>query len=185
ESARGGDHVQETACGFTPGNCWYPDFPGTVGWQTGFEQYADVYFDKNRNGLFHWLFYAHANGWPRSPLPCLDSNKMPTDTDASGNCTVQSNPNFRVPTTLSGVAQLPGSKVLITLGLWDKIKFIGSTGAIIGTTLHEFGHNLELYHGGFAPTWNGQSLDREPQCKPNHLSIMSYLFQISGLLDDS
>src|SRR5204862_1347043 len=84
DDARGGDHdgLQETPCGLlSAADCtasppWYKDYPGTVGWQVGYEKYALNYFDKNRNGLFHWLFYAHANGWPRSPLPCLDSGLM-------------------------------------------------------------------------------------------------------------
>jgi uncharacterized repeat protein (TIGR01451 family) len=38
--------------------------------------------------------------------------------------------------------------------------------------MHEFGHNLGLRHGGFENT---------PNCKPNHLSIMSYAMSTTGI----
>ena len=77
-----------------------------------------------------------------------------------------------VPRSSSGVADLPGGDVLVTLGLWDKS--VGSEFMQASTLMHETGHNLFLRHGG-------QPL--EPNCKPNYQSIMSYLFQVRGLLD--
>ena len=193
--AKGGDQIQETKCGLsTDTNCRFKDFPGTVGWQLGFNKYAALYFDKYRNGLFHWIFYVHANGRTRQ-LPCLDTNGVPTLYNSSGQCTDTidpddgSNPNFYagVPTTQSGIAQLPGGKVMVSVGLWDKVNHVGTTGLITGTTIHELGHNLDLYHGGFPTVFNTttQLLEREPQCKPDHLSVMSYAFQIPGLLDNN
>lgn len=40
-----------------------------------------------------------------------------------------------------------------------------------GTLMHEFGHNLNLLHGG----------DENENGKPNYLSIMSYQFQLAGV----
>jgi hypothetical protein len=200
--AKGGQQIPETRCGLSTAiDCQFKDFPGTVGWQMGYNAYADLYFDRdanahatNRNNLFHWIFYVHANGRTRQ-LPCLDANGLPTTYNSNGVCTNTSdpddgpNPNFNpgVPTTQSGVAQLPGNKVMISLGLWDKLNLTATDGAVIGTTLHELGHNLELYHGGFPTVFNTQTqlLEREPQCKPNHLSVMNYTFQVPGLLDDN
>ena len=42
--------------------------------------------------------------------------------------------------------------------------------------MHELGHGLRLRHGG-DPV--------EPNCKPNYLSVMNYLFQLRGLRDDA
>jgi VCBS repeat-containing protein len=44
-----------------------------------------------------------------------------------------------------------------------------------GTFLHEWGHNAELTHGG---------RPGDPNCKPTYLSVMNYLYQLRGLLDD-
>ena len=130
--AKGGDQVQETKCGLsTATDCQFKDFPGTVGWQIGYNAYADLYFDRYRNGLFHWIFYVHANGRTRQ-LPCLNANGLPTLYNSNGVCTDTTDPddgpnpkfNAGVPTTQSGVAQLPGGKVMVSLGLWDKINFL-------------------------------------------------------------
>jgi hypothetical protein len=67
---------------------------------------------------------------------------------------------------------------MVTLGLWDQQT---GTPFIQGSTLlHELGHNLGLRHGGVVP-----SGALEPNCKPNYLSVMNYLFQVRGLLTSS
>ena len=43
------------------------------------------------------------------------------------------------------------------------------------TLAHEFGHTAERRHGGEA---------FEPNCNPGYLSVMNYLYQLRGLLDD-
>ena len=104
---------------------------------------------------------------------------------------------------------------MVTLGLWEN--FVGTDFFLGTTTMHEVGHQLDLWHGGAPPQfsdstgwdddhdWNPNpwmrqwdderhrpgtgrgrvTVEFEPNCKPNHLSVMSYLFQMGGLLDDA
>src|SRR6185503_527331 len=61
-------------------------------------------------------------------------------------------------TTSSGCGELPGNDFIVTLGGG----WAGTAQEQAGTLMHEFGHNLNLQHGG------GDSVNR----KPNYLSIM-------------
>ncbi len=76
---------------------------------------------------------------------------------------------------------------MISTGLWDTVNGVGSPELVAATTLHEAGHNGNLWHGGPPPTWNAatRQLTFEPNCKPDYTSIMSYLFQVVGQLDDT
>lgn len=85
----------------------------------------------------------------------------------------------------SGVAELTGNDVIITLGGWGLSKSAaGSYSAAqmtnllnnfqASTVMHELGHNLGLYHGGNDST----------NYKPNYFSIMNYLYQLQGLVPD-
>ncbi|MEP6594107.1 MAG: hypothetical protein ABJC51_10465, partial [Acidobacteriota bacterium] len=184
--------IKEVAC--VGIKCQFADYPGTVSFQIGYQLYRNApvgaqgqelsptdqnacftarcrrRFDRNREGLFHYILYAHARGIPKS--------------------TDKSSPDFHVPKSSSGVSTLPGSNVMVTLGLWDN--FVGTPFAQASTTMHELGHNFDLWHGGgpasyttvgAAPTAR-TSVSYEANCKPNNLSVMSYLFQLHGLLDD-
>jgi CSLREA domain-containing protein len=87
----------------------------------------------------------------------------------------------------SGIGELPGNDFMVTLGEWDANDFrrvkggncgffetgaqCGRREAEAGTFLHEFGHTLNLRHGGGS--------DRN--CKPNYLSVMSYSLQFPKL----
>jgi hypothetical protein len=71
----------------------------------------------------------------------------------------------------SGVAMdIPHSDFLVTLGLWG-----GGTGGTddqkVGTFIHELGHTLGLKHGG----------SDHVNFKPNHISVMNYSFQTTGI----
>lgn len=71
----------------------------------------------------------------------------------------------------SGVALgIPHTDFIVSLGAWN-----GGGGGTpdekVGTFIHELGHTLGLRHGGLDDINN----------KPNHLSVMNYLFQITGL----
>ena len=149
--------------------------------------YSKLHFDAIRDDLFHWVFYTHARGKPKSGFPCLNAQAQPAPAASNGTCAVGPNPDFHVPSGASGVAQLPGNKAMIPVGLWDRTNHVGSPELVGSTTLHELGHNGELWHGGQGPVWNPATRLREfaPNCKPGYLSVMSYLFQFPGLLDDN
>ncbi|GAA0934628.1 hypothetical protein GCM10009560_42040 [Nonomuraea longicatena] len=78
----------------------------------------------------------------------------------------------------SGRAEIHGNDVLVTLGdnTWGLnaagTHHVGTVNQQSGTLMHEFGHNLGLDHGG----------DKDVNCKPNYLSVMSYTWQTAHLL---
>lgn len=77
------------------------------------------------------------------------------------------------PRSNSGVSDIGGGDLMVTLGSWDN--FVGTSFLQASTFFHEMGHNLDLGHGG--------DISDPTNCKPNYLSSMSYLFQVRGLLD--
>jgi hypothetical protein len=161
--ATGGEAVDEmlTVCApdaSTPWVCQFSAYPGTVGWKTGFRFLRDERFDINRRHMFHYVLFAHALGLPKSA----------DETSA----------DFHVPRTNTGVADLPGGDAMVTLGAFDDIsgKPVGTPFMQASTLLHELGHNFWRRHGGDF---------LQPNCKPNYLSVMNYMFQLRGLLDDS
>lgn len=186
--ARGGKSISETAgCAATaadgttsivecpPGQMagQYPAYPGTVGWKTGFRFLRDeiLGFDRSRKDSFRYLLSAHAVGMPKEA--CLNP-------DGTANVACQdTNPDFRVPRTNSGIADFPGGDLLMTLGAFDDAEGrpVGTPYMQASTLTHELGHTGELTHAG-AP-----QIPREPNCKPNYLSVMNYLFQLRGLPD--
>ena len=82
---------------------------------------------------------------------------------------------------VSGVARgIPASDLLVTLGagcahLNGGVDCTLTPTAQAGTLMHELGHTLGLRHGGGDDLLN----------KPNHLSVMNYSFQLTGLQDTS
>jgi hypothetical protein len=174
--ARGGESIQETACEPIPGvvDCQFPDYPGTVSWKRGFTLYKEAVFDKNRKDSFRFGLYAHAKATPKSLLPCAGESG-PAGFDENGDCASGApNPLIHVPAGVSGTAEFPGGgDFLITLGLWNNTNFVGEDTGIASTTMHELGHTFGLGHGGVTL----------PNCKPNYVSVMNYLFQLGGLID--
>jgi len=69
---------------------------------------------------------------------------------------------------------IPSSDFVVTLGVWNNNSG-GTDEEKIGTFIHELGHNLGLRHGG----------NDDQNYKPNHLSVMNYFFQISGVVLDN
>lgn len=192
-SARGGEVVDEQVTVCTPNAtdppwvCQFAQYPGTVGWKTGFrfirdevlsvtppsgmavpppgEEFCDSpgytcnrRFDRNRKDMFRYALFAHAIGLPKSDDP--------------------SNPDFHVPRTNTGVGDFPGGDVMVTLGGFADAagKPVGTPFMQASTLMHELGHDFERRHGGDA---------LEPNCKPTYLSVMNYLYQLRGLLDDA
>ena len=69
----------------------------------------------------------------------------------------------------SGIAaSIPGQCFIVALRDYS----MASNKAVAGTFMHELGHTLGLRHGG----------TDDDNYKPNHLSIMNYSYQMSGLL---
>jgi hypothetical protein len=80
----------------------------------------------------------------------------------------------RAGTSSSGIGELPGNDFIVSLGSPGWGTFLGHTVGSLdqqqGTFMHELGHNLNLRHGG------GDNINN----KPNYLSVMNYLFQMSS-----
>ncbi|MFL6438674.1 MAG: PxKF domain-containing protein [Terriglobales bacterium] len=72
------------------------------------------------------------------------------------------------PTGFSGCAALPGRDFILSLGGWG---FGNSASNQAASLMHELGHNLGLWHGGFEDDPVSQI---SFNCKPNYLSVMSY-----------
>jgi hypothetical protein len=106
-------------------------------------------------------------------------------------------------TSMSGIGDLPGGDLITTLGLWRADDAagcqpdpsvalnanqtycndqVGSALVQAGTFIHETGHTLMLPHAGYYPSSSpGGVTTFGENCKPNHVSSMSYLFQIRGI----
>jgi len=70
--------------------------------------------------------------------------------------------------TNSGIARgIPGSDFIVSLAAFSPL----STAQQAGTFMHELGHTVGLGHGG------GDGINN----KPNYVSIMNYLWQLTGL----
>jgi len=210
DRARGGEAIDEmvTVCprgaGDPPWVCQFSAYPGTVGWKTGFKFLRDQFvntppplnadgtdpcesltaddgpggacerrFDRNRKDMFHYVLFAHAPGLPKAA--CVN-----TDGTADEQCQL-TNPDFHVPRTNSGVADMPGGDLMVTLGAFADVsgRPVGTPYMQGATLMHELGHNLELTHAGTPQT------PLEPNCKPNYMSVMNYLFQLRGLFNDT
>ncbi len=207
--ARGGEALNESVTQCAPGanvwECQFSQYPGTVGWKSGFRFIRDEVlnpptpvagqpdpcdapgstcerrFDRNRANIFHYAFFAHAVGLPESEKACLVSvNPKVEADDVNGSCASVGvdNPAFHKPRTNTGIADFPGSDILVTLGGFNDLfgRPVGTPFMQASTLMHEFGHNAERRHGG-------EPL--EQNCKPTYFSVMNYMYQLRGLLDNS
>jgi len=87
--AEGGHLISETACGLHAAPCQFPFFPGTVGWMNGFLEFINhSVFDPVRNGIFHEVFYTHAEGTPRSLFPCRTTTTPKIAENYNGSTTL-------------------------------------------------------------------------------------------------
>ncbi|WP_373973892.1 carbohydrate-binding protein [Chitinibacter sp. SCUT-21] len=80
----------------------------------------------------------------------------------------------------SGLAEINGNDLLVSLGFWGLNSSSASNLYTLinyqaGTIMHELGHNLGLQHGGNEATND----------KTNYLSVMNYLYQLNGVPSDA
>ena len=106
--------------------------------------------------MFHYLFVAHSLGVPKSFDP---------------------GPLNSVPVTISGIGDKPGGDFMMTLGSWGN-NFTGPEFIQASTIAHELGHNLWRAHNG--NPFSGF----ENNCNPQYLSVMNYMYQTKGLLNE-
>jgi hypothetical protein len=91
---------------------------------------------------------------------------------------------YNSESTTRGIAEFVGNDFILAFGSKDNSPLFRNQKIVLSTFMHELGHNLGLLHGGIA-----SNQDSKP-FKPNHLSVMNYLFsegiiisKIDGKLD--
>ena len=113
------------------------------------------------------------------------------------------------PTSTSGHSDFGGGgDSAVTLGLWgaddptgciadptqsltgSQVYCNNQVGTLLvqtGTLMHELGHSLTLTHGGtyYNDPANTSLPTYDLNCKPNFVSVMNYLFQVRGFVDNS
>ena len=143
----------------------YPNYPGTVGWKTGFRFYRDeiLGFSRARKDIFRYALFVHALGIPKEENEFLPGTTTP-------------NPAFHIPRTNTGVADWAGGDHLVAMGAFDDSDGlpVGTPFMQASTLMHEWGHNFGRRHGGDLFELN---------CKPQYFSVMNYMYQLRGLLD--
>ena len=107
--------------------------------------------------------FVHALGIPKEENEFLAGRTTP-------------NPAFHIPRTNTGVADWAGGDHMVAMGAFDDGDGlpVGPPFMQASTLMHEGGHNFGRRHGGDL---------FEPNCKPQYLSVMNYLYQLRGLPD--
>ncbi len=137
--------------------------------------------DPNLNGTYTGVTCSND-----TTLTVATTNVTPGTYSASNDPNLGIAPD--VASTVSGYSDIGGADLAVTFGKWPLI--VGSVQELFteaGTLMHEFGHNLGLFHGGRYDDGGGVPTF-EVNCKSNYQSVMNYLHQIdlvSGALDYS
>lgn len=130
-----------------------------------FDSIKNSYFPPKYRRIFHYCLFGHKL-WPN------EEGKYPSG--VSKNLV-----DFRAG----------ASDFMVTISNWENYleseqKDINYRYYIYaGTFMHELGHNLGLGHGGMVVDSEGNSTGQADHTlyKPNHLSVMNYVFQTRGL----
>ena len=130
------------------------------GEQVIFRPYTPYNFNAGVEGLFH---YKMAN-FDMRRKPIFHYMLMASSLNEDGSVGP------------AGLAEVNGNDLMITFGNWGLSLDNEASRNLTynyqaSTIMHELGHNLGLEHGG----------NNSINYKPNHLSIMNYLYQLRGL----
>jgi len=128
-----------------------------------FDVKTPVTFNPKESGFKHFVLFAHDNTCYGTGSPGCGDVSCP-----------QMNGQAAKPST-SGVAEVIGNDSIVSLGVLQlQAPPATRTAAEAGSLMHELGHNLGLHHNGAAPV-------PEEVPKVNHLSVMDYNYQLSGV----
>ena len=118
----------------------------------GVQRIKHEYFDPHRAAIFHYAIFAHM---------FYNCDTLRTTSGASRN--------LPEPYFTHGA-----SDFVVTFGnfQWAYTPYISTTRQA-GTFMHELGHNFGLMHSG--------TIRDKLTYKPNHLSVMNYLYQLGGI----
>ncbi|MFG0305115.1 MAG: GC-type dockerin domain-anchored protein [Phycisphaerales bacterium JB040] len=135
------------------GNSWPPEFD---------EAKADFFGTAAMRALPNWESELKAE-YAKVFRYCIWGQTIFKDTDDGSGGTFKD--------YFSGKGELPGNDFFVAAGevaSWYSSRPDLITDALAGTFMHEFGHNLNLRHGGH----------ENKNYKPNYLSVMNYAYQI-------
>ena len=122
----------------------------------GWEEYINTHFSVDRRNVFKYCMFIN-----QYECEFFDENESVWKTSDKKS---------------SGIAaSIPGQYFIVANQKW--VRDTGNIG-VAGTFMHELGHTLGLTHGGFDDEGN----PNDDQYKPNYLSVMNYLFQMTGLV---
>jgi len=125
--------------------------------------YSDILGTTDSNGNYDWSAFQTLKDrdfTPTGRTPIFHYTVAAHQFNAGGNSGLSRSPaNIAAGTT----------DFIVSLGTFDG--GVGSVDQQTGTFMHELGHNLGLGHGG------ADSINY----KPNYLSVMNYLYQLSGV----
>jgi hypothetical protein len=163
-----------------PGNRVYSFDPACTGPDAvGFSALKSEYFHPSSNHPWHYVIFGKyvQVGSPDELAHCYSNDDFPSGFYDFGN---------------TGYAELPGYDLVVTLGVFHDRSLLDGcfgdfeTGAILPcwpvpdyewatVFMHELGHNLGLYHGGYGtPASNGGFFT--DNYKPNYVSVMNYMY---------
>jgi protein-disulfide isomerase len=109
---------------------------------------------------YHYMVFSH---WATCDSAFDCQERCPADPECGGGLP----PEFG----MVGSGEIVGDDAIVSFGIFVDAGRPIPANAISGVTMHEFGHNLGLFHGGGACD----------NFKPNYLSVMNFNFDTTGI----
>lgn len=131
-----------------------------------------VDFDVIKNRKFGTVADRTTSASNPVPWKRLTAKRMAFRYAVVGRLLLNTTPTNTTPSfnTISGLGEVFGNDFVVTPAGWGSSTSPPAKGMLNGTIMHELGHTLNLRHGSQDNT----------NCKPEHLSVMSYSRQVDG-----